>query len=160
MPQTADTQVSSAKEPAHGELHKKRDDASLGLQVSSRWASTALQVLTCSQDMPDAEEVNEEEVKSLALVITQEDFSTQCLGILCQDKVPSEVSKDLFVALQKYVAMTQEQCGCNFKTAQLGIVTIMSNSRSYPVTPVASQHYSSTLVALTYSGHSRADNLP
>jgi len=32
----------------------------------------------------------------------------------------------------------------------------MSNSRSYPVTPVALQHCSSTLVALTYSGHGRA----
>ena len=41
--------------------------------------------------------------------------------MLCQDKVPSEVSKDLFVALQKYVAMTREQGGCNFKTAQYGM---------------------------------------
>jgi len=31
----------------------------------------------------------------------------------------------------------------------------MSNSGSYPVTPVASQHYSSTPVAPTYSGHGR-----
>ena len=36
----------------------------------------------------------------------------------------------------------------------------MSNSGSYPVTPVASQHYSSTPVALTYSGHGRAVTLP
>ena len=35
-------------------------------------------------------------------------------------------------------------------------VTTMSNSRSYLVTPVVSQHCSSTLVALTCSGHSRA----
>ena len=39
-------------------------------------------------------------------------------------------------------------------------VTTMSNSGSYPVTPVASQHYSSTPVALTYSGHGRAVRLP
>jgi len=38
-------------------------------------------------------------------------------------------------------------------------VTTMSNSGPYPVTPVASQHYSSTPVILTYSGHGRADNL-
>ena len=36
----------------------------------------------------------------------------------------------------------------------------MSNSGSYPVTPVASQHYSLTLVVLTYSGHGRADMPP
>jgi len=35
-------------------------------------------------------------------------------------------------------------------------VTTMSNSRSYPVTPVASQPYGSTLVALSYSSHHRA----
>jgi len=34
-----------------------------------------------------------------------------------------------------------------------GLVTTMSNSGSCPVTLVASQHYSSTPVALTYSGH-------
>ena len=39
-------------------------------------------------------------------------------------------------------------------------VTTMSNSGPYPVTPVASQHYSSTLVVLTYSGHGRAVILP
>jgi len=37
-------------------------------------------------------------------------------------------------------------------------VTTMSNSGSYPVTPVASQHYSSTPVARSYSGHNCADN--
>jgi len=37
-----------------------------------------------------------------------------------------------------------------------GHVTTMSNSGSYPVTPVASQHCSSTPVTLTYSGHGRA----
>ncbi|KIM62432.1 hypothetical protein SCLCIDRAFT_24969 [Scleroderma citrinum Foug A] len=59
MPQTTETQVSSAKEPAHGELHKKkRDNASLG-----------------QQDLTEAEEVDEEEVQSsLALAITQEEF--------------------------------------------------------------------------------------
>jgi len=36
----------------------------------------------------------------------------------------------------------------------------MSNSGPYPVTPVASQHYSSTPVALTYSGHGCAVTLP
>jgi len=36
----------------------------------------------------------------------------------------------------------------------------MSNSGSYLVTPVASQHYSSTPVAFTYSGHGRAVILP
>ena len=41
--------------------------------------------------------------------------------MLCQDKVLSEVSKDLFVALQKYVAMTREQGGRNFKMAQYGM---------------------------------------
>ena len=41
-----------------------------------------------------------------------------------------------------------------------GSVTTMSNSGSYPVTPVASQHYSSTPVALTYSGYGRAVRLP
>jgi len=41
-----------------------------------------------------------------------------------------------------------------------GSVTTMSNSGSYPVTPVASQHYSSTPVALTYSGHGHAVRLP
>jgi len=39
-------------------------------------------------------------------------------------------------------------------------VTTMSNSGSYPVTPVASQHYSSTPVAHSYSGHSHTDNPP
>jgi len=42
----------------------------------------------------------------------------------------------------------------------LCLVTTMSTSGSYPVTPVASQHYSSTPVALTYSGHGRAVTLP
>jgi len=51
----------------------------------------------------------------------QEDFPKRCPGILCQDKVPSELSKDLFVALQKYVAMTREQCSRDFKMAQLGM---------------------------------------
>ena len=37
-------------------------------------------------------------------------------------------------------------------------VTTMSNSGSYPVTPVALQHYSSTPVNHSYSGHSRTDN--
>ena len=79
-------------------------------------------VLTYSQDLTEPKEVDEEEVQSsLALAITQENFPTRCPGILCRDKVPSEVSKDLFVALQKYVAMTREQCGHNFKTAQLGM---------------------------------------
>jgi len=36
----------------------------------------------------------------------------------------------------------------------------MSNSGTYPVTPVASQHSSPTLVAHSYSGHSRADIPP
>ena len=39
-------------------------------------------------------------------------------------------------------------------------VTTMSNSRSYPVTPVALQHCSSTPVALTYSGHGHTVILP
>jgi len=39
-------------------------------------------------------------------------------------------------------------------------VTTMSNSGSYPVTPVTSQHYSSTPVALTYSGHGHTVMLP
>ena len=79
--------------------------------------------LTCSQDLTEAEEVDEEEVQSsLALAITQEEFPKQCPGVpLCQDKVPSEVSKDLFIALQKYVTMTQEQGGHDFKTAQYGM---------------------------------------
>ena len=58
---------------------------------------------------------------SLASAITQEEFPKRCPGVLCQDKVPSEVSKDLFVALQKYVAMTREQGGCDFKMAQYGM---------------------------------------
>jgi len=79
-------------------------------------------ILTCSQDLTEPKEVDEEEAQSsLALAITQEDFPKRCPGILCQDKVPSELSKDLFVALQKYVAMTREQCGRNFKMAQLGM---------------------------------------
>ena len=36
-------------------------------------------------------------------------------------------------------------------------VTTMSNSRSYPVTPVTLQLCSSTPVAHSYSGHGRAD---
>jgi len=46
-------------------------------------------------------------------------------------------------------------------SAPKGGDTVMTifNSRSYPVTPVASQHYSSTLVALTYSGHGHAVRL-
>jgi len=46
-------------------------------------------------------------------------------------------------------------------SAPKGGDTVMTifNSGSYPVTPVASQHYSSTLVALTYSGHGRAVRL-
>jgi len=39
-------------------------------------------------------------------------------------------------------------------------VTTMSNSGPYPVTPVASQHYSSIPVAHSYSGHGRADMPP
>jgi len=45
-------------------------------------------------------------------------------------------------------------CGCRV------IVMTMSNSGSYLVTPVALQHYSSTPVALTYSGHGCAVILP
>ena len=79
-------------------------------------------VLMCSQDLTDAQEVNEEEVQSSLLsTITREDFPTRCPGIYCEDKIPSEMSKDLFVALQKYVAMTQELGGHNFETAQLGM---------------------------------------
>jgi len=44
--------------------------------------------------------------------------------------------------------------------ACLVTVTTMSNSGSYPVTPVASQHSSSTPVAHSYSGHSCTDILP
>jgi len=40
------------------------------------------------------------------------------------------------------------------------LVTTMSNSRSYLVTLVASQPYSSTLVALSYSGHGHTEILP
>jgi len=36
----------------------------------------------------------------------------------------------------------------------------MSNSGSYPVTLVTSQHYSSTPVTLTYSSHGRTVILP
>ena len=36
----------------------------------------------------------------------------------------------------------------------------MSNSGSYPVTPVALQYSSPTLVAHSYSSHGRADILP
>jgi len=39
-------------------------------------------------------------------------------------------------------------------------VTIMSNSRSYLVTLVTLQPYSSTLVTLSYSGHSHAYTSP
>jgi len=39
-------------------------------------------------------------------------------------------------------------------------VIIMSNSRSYPVTPVALQYSSPTLVAHSYSSHGHADILP
>ena len=39
-------------------------------------------------------------------------------------------------------------------------VMTMSNSGSYPVTPVTLQPYSPTPVAHPYSGHGRADNLP
>ena len=39
-------------------------------------------------------------------------------------------------------------------------VTTMSNSRSYPVTPVTSQYSSPTPVAHSYSGHGRAVILP
>ena len=78
--------------------------------------------LTCSQDLTEAEEVDEEEVQSsLALAIMQEEFPKRCPGVLCQDKVLSEVSKDLFVALQKYVTMTREQGGHDFKMAQYGM---------------------------------------
>jgi len=40
------------------------------------------------------------------------------------------------------------------------IVTTMSNSGTYLVTPVTSQHSSPTPVAHSYSGHSRADMPP
>jgi len=39
-------------------------------------------------------------------------------------------------------------------------VTTMSNSGTYPVTPVTSQHSSPTPVAHSYSGHGRADMPP
>ena len=39
-------------------------------------------------------------------------------------------------------------------------VTTMSNSGSYPVTPITSQHYSSTPVNHSYSSHSRTHNPP
>ena len=75
------------------------------------------------QDLTEDDEDDEEEEvqSSLASTITQEDFPKRCPGIYCEDKILSEVSKDLFVALQKYVAMTRKLGGCDFKTVQLGM---------------------------------------
>ncbi|KAL4079706.1 hypothetical protein J3A83DRAFT_4368516 [Scleroderma citrinum] len=89
--QTAEKWVRFAQKPVDSELHakistaichgsckKRRDDASLG-----------------PQDLTEDNEDNEAVQSSLVSVVTQEDFPTQCPGIYCKDKIPSELSKDL-----------------------------------------------------------------
>jgi len=82
------------------------------------------------------------------------------------------VLEDMQVGLQNHIFfhhppthMGHCLLGCRFAceanpTRCCNSITTMSNSGSYPVTPVASQHYSSTPVTCSYSGHSRADNPP
>ncbi|KAL4072413.1 hypothetical protein V8B97DRAFT_1917195 [Scleroderma yunnanense] len=98
----------------HGSCKKRRDDASLG-----------------PQDLTEDNEDNEAVQSSLVSVVTQEDFPTQCPGIYCKDKIPSELSKDLHAVLQKYVTITRKQGEHNFKIVQLRIQICIMVRKEY-----------------------------